>query len=144
MRVHASCGALITPSGPEAFLLRGLPGAGKSDFLLRLIDQGFVLVADDQVVIENGIARPPEALQGVLEVRGLGLFRLHYLHEAPLKLVVQLGVALVRLPAPEHDPVLNLPVITIDPAAPSAPARLRLAMNAVAGRVTQIAGAFAA
>ncbi len=126
-------------------LLLGPSGAGKSDLLLRLIDKGFTLVADDQVLIEDGMASPPPALAGLLEVRGLGLFRLPYIAPARLRLVISLGAAPAeRLPAPRLHTRLNLPEITLDAAQPAAAARATLALEAACGRATQLAGAFAA
>ncbi len=87
MLVHASCAARLGLDGSEAVLLVGPPGAGKSDLVLRLIHAGWGLVADDQVVVEDGVASAPAALAGVLEVRGLGLFRLPYVASARLRLV---------------------------------------------------------
>jgi HPr kinase/phosphorylase len=110
--------------------------------LLRLLHAGWALVADDQVVIDNNIASAPPALAGILEVRGLGLFVLPHLASAPLRLVVRLGVQPVRLPEPERDAMLDLPAVTIDAATPSAVERVKLALDAACGRVTQIAGAF--
>lgn len=143
MRLHASCVAQSGPDGYDAVLILGPPGAGKSDFLLRLIHRGFVLVADDQVLIENNIASAAAPLGGLLEVRGLGIFRLPFIASAPLRLVIRLGVQPIRLPEPETHPELDLPLVTIDPASPSAPARAWLALEAACGRVTQVAGAFA-
>ncbi len=120
----------------------GPPGAGKSDLLLRLVHAGWALVADDQVVIEDNIAAAPAALAGIIEVRGLGLFKLPYLNAAPLRLVIRLGVQPVRLPEPERDPALNLPVVTIDAAVASAVERVTIALDAACGRIAQIAGAF--
>ena len=143
MRLHASCAARPGPDGYDAILLQGPPGAGKSDLLLRLIDRGFQLVADDQVCIEAHIASAPAALAGLLEVRGLGIFRLPYIPAARLRLVIRLGVQPIRLPEPEAHPELGLPVVTIDPAGPSAPMRAALALDAACGRISQLAGAFA-
>jgi len=144
IRLHASCAAAPEGDGADALLLLGPPGAGKSDLLLRLIDRGFTLVADDQVLIENGLARPPEALAGLLEVRGLGLFHLPYRAPARLRLVIELGPEPVRLPAPQRHEALNLPLITLAPAPASAAARAAWALNAACGRLAQQSGAFAA
>jgi HPr kinase/phosphorylase len=143
MQLHASCAARSGSDGFDAILLVGPSGAGKSDLLLRLVYAGWALVADDQVNIENNIASAPPALSGVIEVRGLGLFKLPHLASAKLRLLVKLGGQPVRLPEPEHDTTLNLPVVTIDPASPSAVERLTIALDAACGRITQIAGAFA-
>ena len=126
----------------------GPPGSGKSDLLLRLRSHGFELVADDRVEIERGIARAPPALAGLLEVRGLGIFRLPYVGETPLALVVDLAVLLSpgapRLPVPERHAALDLPLVRIDACAASAPERVALALEGALGRVGQVAGAFAA
>ncbi len=143
MRVHASCAAHLGPNGYDGILIMGPPGAGKSDMVLRLIHAGWKLVADDQVLIEQGFASPPAALEGILEVRGLGLFRLPVLTSAALRLVVRLGADGERLPAPERDEVFGLPVVTMDAGSASAVARVSLALEAACGRIPQIAGAFA-
>ena len=91
---------------------------------------GFALVADDQVIVEDRTARAPAALAGLLEVRGLGIFRLPFLAAATPRLVVRLGIATERLPAPALDPDFGLPMVTIDPQHPSAPARVALALEA--------------
>src|SRR6185312_10220968 len=57
-----------------AVLLRGPSGSGKSDLALRLIDAGARLVADDQSELrrvgEVVVVRAPDALRGLIEVRG--------------------------------------------------------------------------
>ena len=102
MQIHGSCAS----RGGLGVLLLGPPGSGKSDLVLRLRARGFELVADDRVDIVDGIARPPPALAGLLEVRGLGIFRLPYAAEARLALVVDLAPLLTpsapRLPMPER------------------------------------------
>lgn len=139
--IHASC---VCRDGAGVLLL-GAPGAGKSDLVLRLLARGFALVADDQVVIEAGQARPPPALAGLLEVRGFGIVRLA--HEAPVQVVlaVELGAeAAERLPRPRVLPGFGVPVVAIDAGAASAPERVALALDCALGRVVQVAGAFAA
>ncbi len=137
MLIHASCAA----RDGRGVLLTGPSGAGKSDLLLRLIDRGFSLVADDQVEIADLCASPPPRLAGLLEVRGLGLFRLPFIDGVPLALAVSLGRA-DRLPHPQTD-AHGLPLVMIDPAQPSAAQRVALALDCVTGRLACMAGAFA-
>jgi HPr kinase/phosphorylase len=138
MQIHASCAA----REGHGVLLLGPPGAGKSDLVLRLLNHGFALVADDRVDIEDGVARPPAALAGLLEVRGLGLMRLQHDSQATIDLAVSLGRA-ERLPHPETYPPLGVPLVHIDAQACSAPHRVALALDCALGRTTQLAGAFA-
>ncbi len=139
MQVHGSCAA----RDGAGVLLLGPPGAGKSDLVLRLLDRGFVLVADDRVEIADGLARPAEGLAGLLEVRGLGIVRLPYVAPVRLALAVALGAAGARLPAPARYDRADLPLLRLDAAAPSAAAAVALALDCAAGRVGQVAGAFA-
>ena len=140
MLMHASCAA----RNGWGVLLTGIPGSGKSDLLLRLLDRGFVLVADDQVEIgTDGMARPPEILAGLLEVRGLGMMRLPYLAAARLILLVELTADPVpRLPEPRRDSLFGLPAIAINPRPASAAQVLALAFDSVIGQATQTVGAF--
>lgn len=144
MQIHGSCAS----KGGLGVLLVGPPGSGKSDLVLRLRTHGFELVADDRVDIADGIARPPPALAGLLEVRGLGIFRLPHAAEARLVLVVDLAVLVSpgasRLPVPKRHAALDLPLVHIDAGTASAPERVALAFEAALGRVSQVAGAFAA
>ncbi len=139
MQFHGSCAA----RGDAGVLLLGAAGSGKSDLLLRLLDHGFTLVADDRVEIEAGRASPPPTLAGLLEVRGLGILRLPYTASARLALVVRMG-EMARLPAPATDPDHHLPSIAIDPAMPSAAARVRMALGCALGEVAQQCGALVA
>ena len=95
--VHGTCVAF----GRRGVLLRGEPGAGKSDLALRFValppeaEERPALVADDQVWIAAGdkgalMASPPAALAGKIEVRGLGIVEVPFLPEAELKLVCDL------------------------------------------------------
>lgn len=138
MQIHASCAA----RDGHGVLLLGPPGSGKSDLVLRLLEKGFVLVADDRVEITDGIARPAPALAGLLEVRGLGILSLPHAAQARVALAVRLGSG-PRLPQPMRHEELGVPLVMIDPAAASAPARVGLALDCALGRVGQVAGAFA-
>lgn len=140
MQIHASC---VARDGVGVILL-GPSGAGKSDLVLRLLDRGFALVADDRVDIVDGIARAPAALAGLLEVRGLGIIRMAYLEQAGLALAVELGQETDRMPEPRRHQMLGLPVVTVDARAASAAQRVELALNCALGRVVQTVGAFAA
>lgn len=131
--LHASC---VELSGVGVVLL-GPPRCGKSDLALRLIDGGARLVADDLLAIERCgdrlIARPPQAIAGLLEVRGLGIMRVDHCPSSALGLVVALGGAPpARLPERTTYQVLGvtLPYIELDPRAPSACAKIRLALAA--------------
>lgn len=143
--LHGSCIAV----GGFGVLLLGSPGSGKSDLVLRMIDQpgtGFSgtlkaaqLVADDQLVIrlDKGKLRAsaPPVIAGHLEIRGLGLVSLSHVPEVTLALAVRLtsAASIERLPDLEKScfEVLGtrLPMILIDPVSASAPARIRAALD---------------
>lgn len=148
MLLHGNCAALAG----EGVLILAPPGGGKSDLMLRLLGQGWDLVADDQVMLEADQGRlrasPPPALAGRMEVRGLGLLSGLGWGAAVLRLVVRLvpQSEIPRLPAPEAWSALglSLPVMRLDGAAPSAPDRLRRALDVLGGRLSMTSGAFAA
>jgi hypothetical protein len=132
--VHASCVAL----GRKGVLLLGPSGAGKSDLALRLMDDGARLVADDRtdLYVRHGklFARAPASIAGLIEVRGLGIIARPFAKTAPVVLAVRLGGKTARLPPPEFYAPLKsakpVPLIALDAAAASAPARIRLALAA--------------
>ncbi len=135
VQIHASCVAI----DGMALLLRGPSGAGKSDLALRLVDGGARLVADDRVDLapdgKGGlIARCPQAIAGLLEVRGLGVLPVPTMDAAPLCLIVDLGTPDDRLPDPAFDHIagVTLPRICLNPFHSSTPAKLRLAVAALA------------
>ncbi|MEZ5923372.1 MAG: HPr kinase/phosphatase C-terminal domain-containing protein [Hyphomicrobiaceae bacterium] len=126
-RVH---GTAVGIAG-RAVLLRGPSGAGKSDLALRLIgagsgtpwtEQPVRLVADDQVLItvEAGllIASSPEPIQGLLEIRGVGVVEVPSVDRATLALVVDLvdRRAVPRLPEPDATILfgVRLPRLSLD------------------------------
>ena len=138
MQIHASC---VCRDG-AGILLLGPPGCGKSDLVLRLLECGFLLVADDRVNISGGMASAPEALAGLLEVRGLGIVRLAHVAQARLVLAVDMASTADRLPEPRVHPEFGLPLISVDPAAASAAARVSMALCCALGTTEQVAGAF--
>lgn len=74
--VHASCVEI----NKKGVLIYGPSGSGKSDLALRLImEQGAKLVADDRVnlqILKGKIsATAPTILEGLLEVRGVGIVK---------------------------------------------------------------------
>jgi HPr kinase/phosphorylase len=129
--VHATC---VARDG-RGVLLRGPSGSGKSDLALRLLEAGFELVADDQVLLarEGGrvTARAPAALAGLIELRGIGILRLGHLARSPVDLVVDLGGTPERLPEDRPCRLLGTPVprIDLDPWTLSATARVRFALD---------------
>lgn len=131
IRTHGSCVA----RDDAALLLLGASGSGKSDLALRLLDRGFALVADDQVVMERGFARPPASLAGLLEIRGIGLLTLPYRAPVRVVLALDLGSPAERLPDPiGPDPVLGIPLLRLDPGSPAAAVKAELALDCVVGR----------
>jgi serine kinase of HPr protein (carbohydrate metabolism regulator) len=139
MRLHASC-VILQGRG---VLLRGPSAIGKSDLALRLIDRGAVLVADDQVLLacQEGrlLASPPEALAGLLEVRGLGILRFPHQTRAPLALLVNLvePEEVERMPDNATDSLLgvSLPLRILTAREPSADLKVRLAVQHAAGLI---------
>jgi len=134
-RVHGTCVAI----DGVGVLIRGEPGAGKSDLALRLIDAGARLVADDQVLLAPARgqlrATAPATLQGRMEVRGLGIVEAADAGPMTLGLVVDLVSAddIPRLPEPAALSVeifgVAVPRVFLDPASPSAAARVRAALR---------------
>lgn len=146
--MHGTCIAMDGPEGATGVLIRGPSGAGKSDLALRLIDQGARLVADDQCVIERRapagghgpganrgaiVVRPPSAIAGRIEVRGVGIVSLPAAAEAPLGLVVDLvgPEAVERLPANGTTQIMgeSVPRLALYPFEASAPAKVRAALR---------------
>lgn len=135
VQIHASCVAI----DGTALLLRGPSGAGKSDLALRLVDEGARLVADDRVDLLSDskgglIARCPQPIAGLMEVRGLGVQPVPAIEAAPVALIVDLSADEERLPDPGFEIIAGvaLPRIRLNPFHVSAPAKLRLAMAALA------------
>jgi serine kinase of HPr protein (carbohydrate metabolism regulator) len=135
-QLHASCVAI----GGRGILIRGQPGAGKSDLALRLIDQGARLVADDRVAVAlRGnvlVATAPRAIRGLIEVRGVGILAVRPAARARLWLIVDLVAPhrVARFPRPATRTVLGvrLPRLALAPFEASTAAKVRLAVRTAA------------
>ena len=119
----------------RAVLLRGRPGAGKSDLALRLLARGWRLVADDRCDLARRagalwVSAPP-ALAGLIEARGVGVVRVAAAARARVALVVDLAAGRVpRVPVPRTFRLLGVavPRATLAPFEASAPEKLALAL----------------
>jgi serine kinase of HPr protein (carbohydrate metabolism regulator) len=139
--VHGTCVAF----GRRAALLRGAPGAGKSDLALRFLalspDGAMrpMLVADDQVFAEAAadgsvIVSAPPAIAGKIEVRGLGIVEVPFQAEAELVLVCDLTDTkdVPRMPPESPDVTdiagISLPLLRLAPFEASTPLKLKMAL----------------
>lgn len=98
--------------GPRAILIRGPSGSGKSKLAWSLIDaanRGEIpfarLIADDRVALSavNGklIASAPKQIEGMIELRGVGIMRLPFEPFGVIGLIVDLAAEdAERVPSP--------------------------------------------
>lgn len=125
--VHATTVARRTPDGWRGVLITGPSGAGKSDLALRMMGDGWCLVADDWTCVWSSgdalYATAPTTIAGRIEVRGLGIMNVPFRLTARVVLAVECTrEAIERLPEPvflEHDD-LRIPLLRIDPRPASA------------------------
>ena len=128
--LHASTVAI----GGRAVLIEGPSGSGKSDLALRLLDRGAMLVADDQTLVVRTpaglVARPPQAIEGRMEVRGIGIATFPHLAEAPVALLVRLDPEPPRLPERRRRVIAGreVRIIVLDPRPASAAVKVELAL----------------
>jgi len=119
----------------RGLLIEGPSGAGKSDLALRALDHGFRLVADDRVLLWTAegrlYGRAPDALGGLLEVRGVDVVRVPALAFCEVAGVVRLATA-ERIPDFTTETILGVavPLLAAEPFELSAPAKLSRALGA--------------
>lgn len=118
-------------------LVIGASGAGKSDLMLRSMDHGFRLVADDRTLVWRSggrlYGRAPERLHGLIELRGVGVLAEPALPLARVDLVVSCeppGAEIERIPDRSFDDIAGAPIQVLRAHAldASAPAKLSRAL----------------
>ena len=99
------------------------------------------LVADDQTLLSlhegRAYASPPDAIAGLIEVRGVGLVTVPFVTMVPVALVVDLVLAadVERMPAEDETTSLlgcQIALRRLMPFEPSAPLKLALLLQSVA------------
>jgi serine kinase of HPr protein (carbohydrate metabolism regulator) len=134
--VHATTVTSQVDGNWLGVLLMGPSGAGKSDLALRLMRDGFRLVSDDYSrLFVSGkalYATPPKTIEGLMEIRGIGI------ETALMRPLTQLNLAiwlqaepLERLPYSETTPVLGhfLPTLRLNPFETSLGAKIHWALK---------------
>jgi len=127
-------------------LIRGPSASGKSDLALRLIEAGGILIADDQVEVarvdDRCLLSAPETINGLLEVRGLGVVDIGAVQDIPLGLVIDLKPRdkIERMPEPKEELIegISIRVLDIDAFEMSAPAKIKMALRIQGGRASLI------
>lgn len=133
--IHASC----VKYSDYGIIFVGKSGVGKSDMCLRFIlEHQAQLVSDDRTNIryESGclVASAPQNLQGLLEVRGLGIKRVPSIAKQRLHLVVELvkkSSLVERMPQPEFWNIdgVKVPYIRLCAFEASAPDKVIAALK---------------
>jgi serine kinase of HPr protein (carbohydrate metabolism regulator) len=127
-------------------LIRGPSGSGKSDLALRLIDDGGILIADDQVLIKfvgkELHLSAPNSISGLIEVRGVGVLKIKHVSGVPLSLIVDINTKeqLQRLPAIKKEVIndIHISVIRINAFESSAIAKIKVFLQYLKNEVKLI------
>lgn len=138
-RINGTCVAV----DGAGVLLRGPSGSGKSDLALRLIAGGGCLVADDYTdIAEAGgrlFATAPVELEGLLEVRGIGIVRLRAADSVPVVANIELvpSASVERMPVAERIEFSGvcIPCFRLCPFEPSAVAKVALVVRIARGSI---------
>lgn len=104
-QIHGTSVGFHADSGWLGALMIGKPGAGKSELALELIALGAKLVADDQTCLRReGDAVElscPIAIRDMIELRGLGIFRVPSISTARLTVIIDMdALETQRFPEP--------------------------------------------
>ena len=132
--LHAGLIAAHAPGGWRGVLIEGPSGTGKSDLALRALSQGFRLVADDRTLVwaSGGdlYGRAPDALAGLMEIRGLGVAPEPALRHCRIVLCVRDGTP-QRMPDPSvvNYAGLSVPLMILPLLESSTPAKLGRALQ---------------
>ena len=141
-KVHGTC---VEVEG-LGVLFRGPAGSGKSDLALRLIDGGARLIADDYTELspENAtlMARAPDTIRYLLEVRGVGVLKIGGALQAELGVVIDLVTAEQVERRPEDESIellgIRVPLFRLAPLEASSPAKVRLVVRRVKGNISHV------
>jgi serine kinase of HPr protein (carbohydrate metabolism regulator) len=129
--IHAT--AIIL--GHRGILIRGDSGSGKSSLALSLLQSadGFVrLVGDDRIHLEAAhgrlLMRPATAIQGLIELRGIGIARMPFEPVAVAHVVVDLDAGDAQRLPQSTDLATSIAGVTLArlPVAPGPAAAVRL------------------
>jgi len=121
-------------------LIFGASGSGKSDLALRLIEnKNAVLVSDDQTNLENKdgdlIASAPKTIEGLLEVRGMGIVSVPVKEKTRVKLIVfaSLKEEIERYPSNSFFKIKDVEIksMKLDLLEPSAPDKIVLKLKTI-------------
>ena len=98
MQIHGTLSRFMD----KGILFVGPSGVGKSTAALLLIEAGGMLIADDQVIVDDGalnlVGFCPETIKGKMEVRGVGIVDMPFLKSSSIDLVVELVQSVSNVP----------------------------------------------